>query len=104
MVANKFGRGAAKAFGIDTEYRTRHEPTDAVRTAATSVQSIDPYEEREASLKDWFKENAPTKAGALHYLQSLFPFWSWIFHYNLTWLFGDIIAGESILIAYYNTD
>jgi sodium-independent sulfate anion transporter 11 len=26
----------------------------------------------------------------------LFPFWNWIFHYNLTWLFGDVVAGVTV--------
>jgi sodium-independent sulfate anion transporter 11 len=29
-------------------------------------------------------------------MRSLFPFWNWIFHYNLTWLFGDVIAGVTV--------
>jgi sodium-independent sulfate anion transporter 11 len=30
------------------------------------------------------------------YLRSLFPFLDWIFHYNLTWLFGDVVAGVTV--------
>ena len=36
----------------------------------------------------------PTKQQAGEYLLSLFPFLSWIGHYNLQWLIGDLVAGE----------
>ncbi|KAK6082816.1 sulfate permease [Seiridium cupressi] len=97
MAPAKIGRVFARGVGIDTEYRARNEPSDAVRSAAIFVESVEPYVEEEVTVKEWLQETlVPTKGGVLHYFQSLFPFWSWIFHYNLTWLFGDIIAGVTV--------
>mgnify|MGYP000330109591 FL=1 len=36
---------------------------------------------------------------AVHYLDSLFPFRHWILSYNLTWLFGDLIAGITVALV-----
>ena len=51
------------------------------------------FTESEPSTKDWLLGLLPTGAGIVRYLRELFPFIGWIFHYNLTWLLGDIIAG-----------
>lgn len=71
MASNK----VAKAFGIDTAYRAKTEPAEAVRSAAVSVGGFDPYEEEEVSVGDWFRDIAPNKARVAHYIESLFPFW-----------------------------
>jgi hypothetical protein len=52
------------------------------------------YVEEEPSVKDFLLDLVPTGPRIVHYLRELFPFLNWIFHYNLTWLFGDFIAGE----------
>jgi len=52
------------------------------------------YVEEEPSVKEALFELFPTIPGILRYLKELFPFIGWIFHYNLTWLLGDVIAGE----------
>lgn len=94
MASAKIGRVFAKGVGIDTEYRARNEPADTVRAAATSVDSVEPYYEEEVEVGEWLREILiPSKGGVTRYFKSLFPFWSWIFHYNLTWLLGDVIAG-----------
>lgn len=52
------------------------------------------YIETEPTSGDFFREVVPTVDGIKTYVHSLFPFLSWIAHYNLTWLFGDLIAGK----------
>ncbi len=54
------------------------------------------FVEEEPSVKELIFELFPTVPGVLRYLKELFPFLGWIFHYNLTWLLGDFIAGECI--------
>lgn len=92
MAPNKVGRAVAKALAIDLDYRQRHEPKEAVQSAADSFSSIEVYEEREPTVKEFIVHCIPTARGTLAYIRSLFPFIDWIFHYNLTWMFGDIIA------------
>jgi sodium-independent sulfate anion transporter 11 len=92
MAPNKAGRAVAKALAIDLDYRQRHEPKDAVQSAADSFQSIEVYEEREPTVGEVLRHLVPNKSNTLGYVRSLFPFWSWIFHYNWTWMIGDIIA------------
>ena len=92
MAPNKAGRAVAKALAIDLDYRQRHEPKDAVQSAADSFQSIEVYEEREPTVGEVLRHLVPNKKNTLGYIRSLFPFWSWIFHYNWTWMIGDIIA------------
>lgn len=91
--ANGLGRTAAKVLGIDVDYRERNEPREAVRSAADSFEHVETYEEREPTVAEFLRECRPTIHGTLAYLRSLFPFLSWILHYNLTWLLGDVVAG-----------
>lgn len=87
------GRTLAKGLGIDVDARYRNEPTEVVQSAAASFRSVEQYEEREPTIAEFLHAHRPTVHGAVAYLKSLFPFWSWIFHYNATWLLGDVIAG-----------
>lgn len=52
--------------------------------------------EREPTAAEWLSKFKPSGSGFKRYIKSLFPFWSWIFHYNLTWLFGDVVAGVTV--------
>ncbi|KAH8911503.1 sulfate permease [Coniochaeta sp. PMI_546] len=54
------------------------------------------YVEKEPTTADFFREHHPTVDNIKGYLHSLFPFLGWIAHYNLTWLFGDLIAGITV--------
>ncbi|TDZ17512.1 Sulfate permease 2 [Colletotrichum orbiculare MAFF 240422] len=90
------GRVLAKGLGIDVDARYRNEPREAVQSAASSLDSADYYYEDEPTVKEFLLAHSPTGAGTLRYIKSLFPFWSWIFHYNATWLLGDIIAGVTV--------
>ncbi|KAK4228843.1 sulfate transporter family-domain-containing protein [Podospora fimiseda] len=73
-------------FGIDPE-----EKLDD-----SAFYDDDAYLEKEPSTKEALLRIIPTRNGIVHYLRELFPFVSWIFHYNLTWLLGDIIAGVTV--------
>ncbi|EFR02518.1 sulfate permease 2 [Nannizzia gypsea CBS 118893] len=94
MSASKLGRALAKGVGIDVDYRK--EPRESMRTAAESIRSLEHFDEDEPSAKEWLMNHRPTAKGAVDYLNSLFPFWNWIFHYNTQWLMGDIIAGVTV--------
>ncbi|KAF3482307.1 sulfate permease II [Arthroderma uncinatum] len=94
MSASKLGRALAKGVGIDVDYR--QEPKESMRSAADSIRSLEHFDEDEPSTKEWLMNHRPTAAGVSYYFNSLFPFWSWIFHYNTQWLIGDIIAGVTV--------
>lgn len=93
------GRLVARSLGIDVDYR--QEPEDTFRSAAKSISSVDTFVENEPTAAEWLAQYRPTAGGAKRYLRSLFPFWSWIFHYNLQWMLGDVIAGEHIFESYH---
>lgn len=91
----RFGRSLAKVLGIKLQYR--HETgVDKISRGESvfSVSSADTYTEDEPTTAEWFAEHTPTRRGILRYILSLFPFTSWILHYNTTWLWGDLVAGE----------
>ncbi|KAK3312377.1 sulfate transporter family-domain-containing protein [Apodospora peruviana] len=52
--------------------------------------------ESEPSTAQFLRELRPTVHGVVSYFRELFPFLGWIFHYNLTWLLGDFIAGVTV--------
>lgn len=92
MAPNRFGRLLAKALYINVDYRD--EPEDYMQSAARSVPSLESFVEAEPTAGEWLSRYRPSVAGLKNYLRILFPFWSWIFHYNVQWLMGDIIAGK----------
>jgi sodium-independent sulfate anion transporter 11 len=86
------GRGVAKALGINVDYRKEADPLE--NSGALSASSVDTYVEQEPTAIEYLSKFKPSFTAFKRYLRSLFPFLDWIFHYNLTWLFGDIIAGK----------
>ncbi|KAI1910399.1 hypothetical protein LOZ53_006325 [Ophidiomyces ophidiicola] len=94
MAANRAGRFLARALRINLDYR--QEPEDTYRSAAKSISSVDTFVENEPTAAEWLLKGRPTIAATKRYVWSLFPFWSWIFHYNFTWLLGDLIAGITV--------
>jgi sodium-independent sulfate anion transporter 11 len=52
--------------------------------------------EREPTAAEYLSKFKPSGSAFKRYIRSLFPFWDWIFHYNLTWLFGDVVAGVTV--------
>lgn len=93
------GHGLAKVLGIKLNYRNELSiPSSGVTRGESvfSVSSADTYVEDEPTSWEWIKETTPGPHDAVKYLLSLFPFLSWIGHYNLSWLAGDLVAGITI--------
>ncbi|KAL2021117.1 hypothetical protein VTK56DRAFT_7536 [Thermocarpiscus australiensis] len=86
MAPNKYGDRVKRFFGID--------PDDTLVDYA--YHNDGSYVESEPSTAAALLELFPTVAGIISYLRELFPFVGWIFHYNLTWLLGDFIAGVTV--------
>lgn len=58
---------------------------------------VESYEEKIVSSKDWIQKNTDNPVQRLkQYVISLFPIAQWIYRYNLTWLYGDLIAGLTV--------
>lgn len=86
------GRTAARLVGIDVDRYSKER-----RTAVPgNLVGVSYYVEAEPTAKAALEQLIPTAAGVKRYFRSLFPFLSWIFHYNLTWLSGDLIAGITV--------
>ena len=86
------GRGVAKVLGINVDYRKEADPLE--NSGALSVSSVDTYVEQEPTATEWLSKFTPSFGAFKRYIRSLFPFLDWILHYNLTWLFGDVVAGK----------
>ena len=93
----KLGHGLAKVLGIKVDYRDETGSGANAKVSrgesVFSVTSADSYEEDEPTAKEWIAEVWPIKSDAWSYIKGLFPFTSWILHYNLQWLYGDLVAG-----------
>jgi sodium-independent sulfate anion transporter 11 len=55
-----------------------------------------PDVEHDPTAAEYLSKFKPSGSAFKRYIKSLFPFWNWIFHYNLTWLLGDVIAGVTV--------
>ncbi|KPM40040.1 Sulfate permease 2 [Neonectria ditissima] len=86
----------SKVLGIDVNERYSRLPQDLDQRATKALAPATIYLEDEPTVTEWFKELAPSKAGAIQYIHELFPFAGWITRYGLNWLVGDIIAGITI--------
>lgn len=91
MSESRIGRILAKALFIDLDYRK--DEAELTNSGALSTTSVNTFVEKEPTVGEWLQKFKPTAEGTKNYFISLFPFWTWIFHYNLTWLTGDVIAG-----------
>ena len=91
----KVGHGLAKALGIKIDYRDETGGNAKLSRGESvfSVTSADSYEEEETTAREWLAEVWPIKSDAWIYTKGLLPFTSWILHYNLQWLYGDLVAG-----------
>jgi sodium-independent sulfate anion transporter 11 len=89
------GQGLAKVLGIkldesEAERITRGE-------SIYSIQTADSFFEEPPTAKEVLLSIIPTKKNIYDYILSLFPFLSWITFYNVQWLIGDLVAGESLV-------
>jgi len=94
--SSKVGHGLAKVLGIKLDYRHELGRENVTRGESTySVSSADTYVEEEPTVGQWFRETLPNGRGLVRYFISLFPFIKWLPFYNMQWLAGDLVAGES---------
>ncbi len=55
------------------------------------------YRELPPTVKSWLTSKITNpKSKIQNYLLSYFPFLSWIYRYNLTWFWSDLIAGVTV--------
>lgn len=87
-------RLARKLLHIDPNDRYVHVPKDLEARARDAIASAEPYLEGEPTVAGWLRECVPTREGAIGYVRDLFPSARWVPRYNLSWLFGDAIAGK----------
>lgn len=100
--ATKIGHGLAKGLGIKLDYRDETGTGNAAKLSrgesVFSVMSADSYDEEEPTTGEWFASIWPSKTDVWVYIKNLFPFTHWIMHYNLQWLYGDLVAGKPFAI------
>jgi sodium-independent sulfate anion transporter 11 len=75
----------AKAVGYDSDDRDDDVP---------SISNADLFIELEPTVGEFLAEITPSLHGIANYVKNLFPFIHWIGKYNVTWLIGDLVAGE----------
>ncbi|WVQ67849.1 uncharacterized protein L199_006054 [Kwoniella botswanensis] len=80
--------------------QTVHESQHQSRDLKTKVKNYFGYTDttpETISVFSWAKSATPdARSGVKNYLLSLFPFLQWAPRYNLTWLFGDLVAGITV--------
>ncbi|KAM7223179.1 sulfate permease [Rhypophila decipiens] len=84
-----------KALGIKLQ---EGEPNDdhVIHGHMQSIRNSDCFVEQEPQTAEFLLGLIPEGPQIWQYLVSLFPFISWIGHYNLQWLMGDLVAGITI--------
>ncbi|EHK40577.1 uncharacterized protein TrAtP1_003886 [Trichoderma atroviride] len=90
----KVERTLARVLGI----KLAEEDDDPVTRGESvfSMQTSDSFIEGPPTTSEWLNDQLPTRAETVGYIRSLFPFISWLPHYNLQWLAGDLVAGITI--------
>lgn len=84
-----------KVLGIDVNERYSSLPPNLESRARHVLGSAHVYLEEEPSVIEWFDGLTPDWAGVVDYVHDLFPSASWIRRYNVRWLAGDMVAGQS---------
>ena len=96
--ATKVGHGLAKVLGIKMQYRNPTGQSDLSRGESVfSASTADTFVEQEPTTREWLGEVLPTPRTFVNWAYHLFPFTHWIDRYNVQWLIGDLIAGQSRL-------
>src|SRR4051812_6096608 len=88
------GRSLARALGI------KLQDADPWKDSVTLGETVlsrpgNSFFEEHPTVPAFFLGLRPSRRQALEYLSSLFPFLSWITHYNLKWFVGDLVAGKT---------
>lgn len=96
--ASKAGHGLAKVLGIKLQYRNPTGQQDLTRGESVfSASTADTFVEREPTTREWISDVLPTSRTFINWSYHLFPFIHWIDRYNVQWLIGDLVAGQSRL-------
>lgn len=91
------GHGLAKVLGIKLEDQNSSSQDDVTRgESIMSRQTSHSFFESVPTSSEWLHEQVPSRQEVAAYGRSLFPFLTWIPHYNLQWLAGDLVAGITI--------
>lgn len=95
--ATATGHLLAKVLGIKLESRTPACQDEVTRgESVMSIQTNTSFQESSPTSSEWLHEQVPTREELAKYGRSLFPFLTWISHYNLQWAAGDLVAGITI--------
>lgn len=95
--ATAVGHFMAKILGIKLEERAPVPKDDVTRGESIfSVQTKTSFFENSPTSSEWLQEQVPTREELVKYRRSLFPFLTWIGHYNWQWFAGDLVAGITI--------
>ncbi|KAF5022738.1 hypothetical protein F66182_5201 [Fusarium sp. NRRL 66182] len=91
------GQALANLLGIKLDEQKKDIQSEAASGASVlSVQSNSSFYETEPTASEWLKEQLPSLEDLNGYGASLFPFTTWIGHYNVQWFAGDLVAGITI--------
>ncbi len=93
-MSQRAGRLVAKALGIKLQDNDPYQELDRPGASMMSNGSDHSFVEEPPQVLDHLNALVPSGKEIYDYLFSLFPFLSWIGHYNLQWLIGDLVAGE----------
>ncbi len=89
--ASKVGNFLVKVLGIKLQ-----EPEPIREDSLGEPDEV--FYEQQPTTAEYLRELVPSGDDLLRYLVSIFPFLSWIGHYNLQWFLGDLVAGMSSLV------
>lgn len=99
-ISAKAGHILASVLGIELKDENRdiyrHQDPATNDEHVFSTGTSDSFIEGSPTTSEWLHEQLPSQADTLDYIKSLFPFLSWLPHYNLQWLAGDVVAGITI--------
>lgn len=94
--STKVGHALARVLAIKLDYRKETDKPSVSRGESVfSVSSADTYVEAEPTAAEWLRDLVPSGQSVKTYFYNLFPFTHWIGRYNVQWLSGDLVAGES---------
>ncbi|KPM45538.1 Sulfate permease 2 [Neonectria ditissima] len=95
--ASNVGNGLVKALGIKLEDQTSAPQDDVTRgESIMSKQTSHSFFESVPTSSEWLHDQVPSREEFTEYGRSLFPFLTWISHYNFQWFAGDLVAGITI--------
>ncbi|KAH6853393.1 sulfate transporter family-domain-containing protein [Chaetomium sp. MPI-CAGE-AT-0009] len=86
----------AKVLGIKLQDEDPFRELDRPGASMMSERTDHTFVEEPPLVADYLRSLIPSGQELYEYSLSLFPFLSWIGHYNLQWLIGDLVAGITI--------